>query len=306
MKIGHWSGMALVGLGLIAGGLTAGCNRERKETQHLLTETVNSYDQLRPKLTYLKAELEGLRKDVEDLATKVPGGAELRSKYFNADEVLGVLDAKMRWLSGELESAKHQLKKDQVVSLQDAILHTADDMGQVNSVTIELKHERARLRRIAVLLKAPYEHRLPTGYQVKAAKDGVESHIIDFIEDANKKADKTTWFDFDRLQFAGGDANLDILGSRSQLENVVEILRAYPTVKLKIGGYADDKATASANKKLSAERAQAVRKALVQSGVNQDRLEAEGYGSQTRACSANDSEDCKARNRRIAVLATAK
>ena len=301
---GSRSGVVLVALSMCWGGVTSGCNREKRETEQLLTETVKSYDQLQPKLTELKAALGGLRKDVEDVAAKIPGGAELRAKYFTADEVVGVLDAKMKWLSSEIESAKHDLKRAEVVSLRDAIARAGDDMVQVSNVTVELTHEKARLQRVAALLKAPYERRLSTGYLVKAATDGVESHLIDFIEDANKKADKTTWFNFDRLLFAGEGADLDLQGSRSQIENVARILTAYPAVRLKIGGYTDNKGAAAA--KLSAERARAVGKALIQSGVNPERLEAEGYGSHHPACPANDSEVCRARNRGIAVLVMAK
>ena len=306
MNMGSRCGVVVMALSLSWGGMTVGCNRERKETEQLLTETVQSYDRLQPTLTELKAALGGMSKEVEDLAAKVPGGAELRAKYFNADEVVGVLDAKMKWLSGKIAAAKHDLKRAEVDSLRDAIAKTGDDMRQVSSVTVELTHEKARLQRVVALLKAPYEHQLSTGFQVKAAKDGVESHLIDFIEDTGNKADETTWFDFDRLQFVGDGADLDFQGSNSQLQNVAHILTAYPAVKLKIGGFTDNKGAATANRKLSAARAQAVRRALVQSGVRPERLEAEGYGSQHMVCPANDSDACRARNRRIAALVTAK
>ncbi len=298
--------MALIALSLFWCGVTVGCHRDRKRTEQLLTETVKSYDQLQPELTALKASLGGLRKDVEDIATKVPGGAELRAKYYNADEVAGVLDAKMKWLSDRIESARRDPRMAEVDSLRDAIAKTSDDMGQVSNVLVELTHEKARLERLAALLKAPYERQLSTGYVVKAATDGVESHLIDFIEDANKKIDKADWFDFDRLRFVGDSANLDFRGSLSQLENVARILAAYPAVRLKIGGFTDDRGTAAASKRLSTQRAQAVKKALVQSGANPARLEAQGYGAQHPECPANDSEVCRARNQCIAALITAK
>jgi hypothetical protein len=70
--------------------------------------------------------------------------------------------------------------------------------------------------------------------------------------------------------------------------------------------HTDNRAAPAATRKLSAERARAVSKALVQSGVNPERLAAEGYGAQHPVCPANDSEVCHARNRRIAALVTAK
>lgn len=308
MTIGARSDVVIVAIAISLSwvGLTVGCNRERREAEQILKETAKSHEQLWPRLAALKASLSGLREEVEDLAAKVPGGAELRSKYFNADEVVGVLDAKMKWLSGEIESAKHDLKRTEVVTLRDAIAKTGDDIGQVSSVIVELAHEKAHLHRIGALLEAPYEHQLSTGYRVKSAKNGVESHLVDFIEDNDKRANKTTWFDFDRLQFEGEGSDLDVQGSRSQIENIAHILAAYPTVRLRIGGYTDNKGASAANRKVSAERAQAVKRVLVQSGVNPERLEAAGYGSKHSVCPASDSEICRARNGRIAALVIAK
>jgi len=83
------SGMLLVAVGLTCVGVTVGCNREKRATEYLLTEAVNAHAHLQPKLEELKAALGGLQKDVEDLAAAVPGGDELRAKYFGADEVVG-------------------------------------------------------------------------------------------------------------------------------------------------------------------------------------------------------------------------
>jgi len=301
-----WSRLLLVGLSLTSDVVTAGCNREREQAEGLLAESSNSYDRLQPKCAELGATLRNMRQDVEDLAEIVPGGADLRAKYFSADEVLGVLDAKMKWLGAEIESAKHDPRMERVSALQNELARTANDMGQVSRFALELTHEKARLQRIAALLKAPYERKLASGYRVKAAKDGLESHIIDFIEDPHRKADRTSWFEFDRIDFARDGATLDIPGSRSQLENVAEILKAYPAVKVKIGGHVESKGKVGTSHRLSAKLAEAVREALVRSGVNPHRLEAEGYGSQHPACNANESQDCKTRAPGIAALVTAK
>ena len=184
------------------------------------------------------------------------------------EEVLGVADARMRWLGGELEAAKTSpKKKEEIADLSDQVTKTAADLAQVNTAALELMHEKARLQRVGALLKAPYEQVLSTGYRVKAATSGIEAHLIAFIQDPKKKVDKTTWFDFDRLVFIAESADIDFPNSRSQLENVVEILKAYPAVKLKIGAYTDA-GPAARNKKLSTDRAQMVRTALIQMGVD--------------------------------------
>ena len=83
------------------------------------------------------------------------------------------------------------------------------------------------------------------------------------------------------------------------------MLKAYPTVAIKVGGYTDNTGNAQTNTKLSADRANMVMNALVDLGINKSRLEAEGYGPQHPVAS-NDTEAGRAQNRRIAVRVTKK
>lgn len=148
--------------------------------------------------------------------------------------------------------------------------------------------------------------KLPSGVGIVGNADGLENGLLGFLQDAKRAVDKTTWFDFDRLVFQTGSAELDAERSKPQLDNLSAILAAFPAVKLKIGGYTDNTGAPAANKTLSAARADHVKAALVASGVAADRLEAEGYGSDFPICAANDTEECKAKNRRISVRVTAK
>ncbi len=301
-------GVLLIATSLIAGA-TLGCHRESHESEQLLAEVVNSFQPLAPRAAELQATLADLHKGVDELATAAPGGQEFRAKLLTAEEVLGVADARTKWLGGEIDEAAKTpgKKKEEIAALADQVTKTAADLGQVGAVTLDLTHEKARLTRVAALLKAPYERELPGGYRIKAASSGIEANLIGFIQDSQdtkKKVDKKSWYDFDRLELIGESADIDFPKSRSQLQNVVEILKAYPTVKLKIGGYMDA-GPAERTERVSTNRAQAVRTALIQMGVKPDRLEAQGYGSQHPICPKNDTEFCRAQNRRIAVQVTA-
>lgn len=143
------------------------------------------------------------------------------------------------------------------------------------------------------------------GVKLNIASSGnpVEASLLEFIK-SDKAVDKDTWFDFDRLLFETGSANLKPQ-SKEQLENVAEILKAYPAVAIKLGGYTDNTGDAAANLKLSSERAQSVKKSLADLGVDNARLESEGYGEEHPVAS-NDTEEGRAQNRRISIRVTKK
>lgn len=146
--------------------------------------------------------------------------------------------------------------------------------------------------------------KLPSGETVHVATSGIESQLVAFIQDASKPVDKTTWFNFDRLTFESGKATLKP-ESGPQIEAMMKVLQAFPNVKLKTGGYTDNTGNEEVNMKLSQDRANTVKEALVAKGIAADRLEAEGYGSQ-HAVAPNDTEEGRAQNRRIACRVTAK
>ncbi|TKT90939.1 sodium-translocating pyrophosphatase [Dyadobacter frigoris] len=138
---------------------------------------------------------------------------------------------------------------------------------------------------------------------IAASGNPVEAALLDFIK-SDKKVDKETWFDFDRLLFKTGSDKLE-QKSKEQLENVAEILKAYPDVAIKLGGYTDNTGDAAANVKLSSERAESVKKSLEDLGIDKSRLEAEGYGEEHPVAS-NDTEKGRAENRRISIRVTKK
>jgi outer membrane protein OmpA-like peptidoglycan-associated protein len=77
-------------------------------------------------------------------------------------------------------------------------------------------------------------------------------------------------------------------------------------LKLEVGGFTDNTGPAAASKKTSGERAQVVKDLIIKAGIDPSRLASAGYGPANPVCAANDTEDCKAQNRRIAVRVTAR
>ena len=146
--------------------------------------------------------------------------------------------------------------------------------------------------------------KLPNGIELNVPELGVEKKLIAFIEDTSKPVDKTTWFTFDRLEFETGSTNLQP-SSMEQLKNIAEILKAYPKVGLKIGGYTDNTGNPDSNLQLSQKRAESTMQELVKLGVDAKRLEAEGFGDKYPVAD-NSTEEGRQRNRRIDLRVTSK
>lgn len=149
--------------------------------------------------------------------------------------------------------------------------------------------------------------KLGESVEISGNINGIETQLVGFISDAAKPVDKTTWFTFDRLVFESGKANLDLTnaGTVAQLDNMAAILKAFPAVGLKIGGYTDNSGNKAANQTLSQKRAESVMAEIVKRGIAADRLAAEGYGDQFPKAD-NATEEGRAQNRRIDVRVTTK
>jgi len=122
--------------------------------------------------------------------------------------------------------------------------------------------------------------RLPGGIILTVPAYGMESRVVGFIEGAQPVSEHST-FDFDRLTFAQGTARI-LPESQEQLKNVASIMQAYPNVTVKVEGFSDIAGAPRTNLKLSQQRANAVKQALVASGIPSNRITAEAGGVRNR------------------------
>lgn len=138
----------------------------------------------------------------------------------------------------------------------------------------------------------------------KTIELGETSQLYQLYNAVNQKdkaiLDPNKWYTIENLYFETGSSDFKT-GYELQLNNIAEILNAYPDLKVKLGGYTDNSGNEESNQKLSNLRAQTAKLKLLELGISADRIEAEGYGSQHPICEANDTDECKAKNRRIDV-----
>jgi outer membrane protein OmpA-like peptidoglycan-associated protein len=85
-------------------------------------------------------------------------------------------------------------------------------------------------------------------------------------------------------------------GAYGELARVATVLNKYPQTIIRVGGHTDSKGSEDYNLELSRKRAEAVRNALIQQGVDASRIEPVGYG-ETQSVNSED-----AANRRVTIV----
>ncbi len=150
------------------------------------------------------------------------------------------------------------------------------------------------------------EFTLSNGQKIMARENSMEAKMIEFLNSAEYRNGtneqlKSKWFHFDHIDFEHDSTTEMTPGSRTQLDNIAHILKAYPAAKIRIGGYADKTGSVAVNDEISKERAEFVKSVFVKNGISAARVSTEGFGKEfaTHPAGAPDSE--RALDRHIAL-----
>ncbi len=100
-----------------------------------------------------------------------------------------------------------------------------------------------------------------------------------------------------KIFFESGSDKLKA-GSKTQLDDLADILKKYPEANLVIEGHTDNTGDAEKNVVLSQKRCESVKNYLVSKSIDANRLSATGYG-QTRPIDDNKTAEGRAKNRRV-------
>ena len=145
----------------------------------------------------------------------------------------------------------------------------------------------------------------PDGKEWEIGKTSSEYTLFNYLNSDDANAGVSQWVNLDKLRFESGKARLTP-ESEKQLESVAMVLKAFPNSRIKIGGFTDNTGTDEMNRRLSTERAKVTAEKLYASGIEKNRIEYQGYGAQYPVCPENNTDECKAANRRIGIMITHK
>jgi len=93
--------------------------------------------------------------------------------------------------------------------------------------------------------------------------------------------------------------------SYPELLRLVNILKEYPNVEIKLEGHTDNQGEPALNLKLSQDRVNEVKKYLVSKGIAAARITTEGFGD-TKPLASNEEEATRKLNRRVEFRVTKK
>jgi len=97
-------------------------------------------------------------------------------------------------------------------------------------------------------------------------------------------------FDFDKSTIKKGYFD--------DIDALVKVMKDYPDLNVVIEGHTDSVGTDVYNKKLSQRRADAVKKYMVESGINANRVKAQGFG-ESKPIASNKTKEGRQKNRRV-------
>jgi outer membrane protein OmpA-like peptidoglycan-associated protein len=111
-------------------------------------------------------------------------------------------------------------------------------------------------------------------------------------------------FVFDNLNFDSATTRLTP-ESNQTVNDLVSIMKCFPSMNVQLEGHTDSTGDPDANKKLSVDRAEAVKAMMVTGGIDGNRINTAGWG-QEKPIASNDTEEGKAKNRRTELIVTKK
>jgi outer membrane protein OmpA-like peptidoglycan-associated protein len=183
-------------------------------------------------------------------------------------------------IQSESDKAKSEMADSQAASASALSAAQADaERSRLAAQQSQLSAQQAEADKVA--MRAKLSEQLNSILQTRDSARGLIVSMSDVVFDSGRYSLKP--------------------GAREKLAKVAGILIAYPGLNIAVGGYTDNVGGDAMNQKLSENRAGAVRDYLVQEGVSNNAVTAQGYGNSLPVASNNNAAG-RQQNRRVELL----
>lgn len=124
------------------------------ELKQLADSANQALEGLKPVLAGLGDKFKALHEQFDPLPLDLPDFGLTRSKFYSADEGVGRMNAKISWLTGQIDAAVKAGDGAELEELSKSIASTYAEVPQVEQIYMELVHEVLPFTRIAAELEA--------------------------------------------------------------------------------------------------------------------------------------------------------
>ncbi|MFK7807431.1 MAG: DUF937 domain-containing protein [Saprospiraceae bacterium] len=189
--------------------------------------------------------------------------------------------------AGDAASVVAATAEGAVDAVGDAANATGDAIGDAANATGDMLSDAANT--VSEAAKKALDN-------VKFAAGSAGEKLSNVLGSGKAKVGETIVFQ--NLTFKTGSAEIDPT-TATEVMNLAQVLKAYPNIKVEIGGHTDNTGDSANNLTLSNNRASSVAKYLVrEGGIDRNRITTFGYGD-GKPVADNGTEEGRAQNRRI-------
>lgn len=206
----------------------------------------------------------------------------------------------------EAEACRQAAEKEYMVQMEQA-------NGEISALNQAMAEQEAETARALEALEAEYtreearlnaeladsERRLQQSLQAYSALENLHSQFAKLNGQYTERGIRLTVTESE-LRFPGGKYTLPSKEIES-LDEIARFLNENATLNVLVEGHTDSGGSESFNLILSQKRAEAVKKAMVERGVAESRIQAKGFG-ETQPVASNQTYNGRRQNRRVEIF----
>ena len=201
----------------------------------------------------------------------------------------------------ELKDAGDSLDKADAAFSKDEDEETVTHLAYLAKQQVDIAQETAKRKTAELAVTASAAKRTQVQLDARTAEADADKRLIAQLKALNaEKTERGMVITLGDVLFSTDKAQLNSGGIRN-VQKLADFLAQYPQYKVLVEGYTDSTGSDSHNQELSERRAFSVQTALLDTGINNDRVQPRGYG-EAFPVAGNDNAASRQLNRRVEIV----